>query len=163
MQCNFIKPLKVHTIYEDNMCLIYGTGDTLTQDSILILWNAKPRKTPAEIMLAKAYGESGFQPYLYRVEKHLLSPKQSKWYATGVGMFQIMGFRLKDYGYHNINAFLINDQLDVFDSIMTDCLTKAQGNHLLALHYYNTPYIAYTYNPYVYAMYLLIDKFKTKI
>lgn len=139
------KQIRLKTLFEDNKCKIYGDNTVLSRKDILKVWNSKQRKTPTNLMLAKAYIESSFRPHIYRYEKHLEYLKYSdSLHITDIGMFQVMGFAIPKIT--NVNDFPIESQMCVFDSMMSNCLIKSNNNIRIAVHYYNTPFAPYQYN-----------------
>jgi hypothetical protein len=136
------KQIRLKTLFEDNICKIYGDNTVLSKKEILQVWNSKKRKTPTNLMLAKAFIESSFRPHIYRYEKHLeyLNYKDSL-SITDCGLFQVMGFAIPKIS--NVNDFPIEAQMCVFDSMMANCMLRANNDIRKAVFYYNTPYSSY--------------------
>ena len=139
-------PITLKTFYEDQQCKIYGDSLNLglSLDDMCDLWKQKPRKTPFSLMLAKAYIESNFRPYIYRYEKHLAYLKTDSLTITDIGMFQVLGMAIPHV--KDLYSFHVEEQMDVFDSMMSACLLRANNDVKRAVFYYNTPFNTYHYN-----------------
>lgn len=135
--------LKLKTFYEDSSCKIYGDSlnNALTLQETLKLWHSRPRKTPESLMLAKASIESNFRPYIYRFEKQLTYLKTDSLKITDIGMFQVLGIGIPHIT--NIHTFHVEEQMYVFDSMMSACLLRANNDIKQAVFYYNTPFLQY--------------------
>lgn len=147
--CKQKKEIKLRHFYEDSVCKIYGDSlnQSLSKQEILELWNSKVRKVPTDLMLAKGFIESSYRPYLYRYEKDL------KYYYphikdsiqfTDLGMFQVLGMAIPHV--KTVHDFPVEYQMDVFDSMMSACLIRANNDIQQAVHYYNTPSLPYYHN-----------------
>lgn len=139
-------PITLKTFYEDQQCKIYGDSLNLalSLDEMWRLWREKPRKTPFSLMLAKASIESNFRPYIYRYEKHLAYLKTDSLTITDIGMFQVLGMGIPHM--KDLYTFHVEEQMNVFDSMMSACLLRANNDVKRAVFYYNTPFNIYHYN-----------------
>lgn len=137
--------IQYEVIYEDYGIKIYGdTSYKISKMHLLRLWRSKPRKTPEKLMLAKCEGESGFTPYLYRLEKSLKGHDFDK---TSLGLFQVLGEYSK---VCSESEFTIDKQIDLYDDMMDWCLKVSNNNIPLAIFRYHTPFGAYYNAEFVY-------------
>ena len=138
------KQIRLKTLFEDNTCKKYGDDTVLSKKYILQVWNSQKRKTDTNLMLAKCFIESNFQPYILRFEKalpyyypHIKDSIQ----FTSIGLFQPLGMAIPHI--KTINDFPIESQMCVFDSMMSNCLIRANNDIRKAVFYYNTPSLIY--------------------
>jgi len=138
------KQIRLKTIFEDNTCKKYGDNTVLSKKEILQVWNSQKRKTDTNLMLAKCLIESNYQPHILRFEKalpyyypHIKDSIQ----FTSIGLFQPLGMAIPHV--KSINDFPIEAQMCVFDSMMANCLIRANNDIRKAVFYYNTPSLSY--------------------
>lgn len=143
------KQLVLKKYREDSGCMVYGdsSNNSLSEKELLCYWNSRERKVPTELMLAKAFIESSYRPFIFRYEKalpyyypHIKDSIQ----FTDLGMFQVLGMAIPHI--KTVHEFPIEYQMDVFDSMMNACLIRANNDIKVAVHYYNTPALQYTEN-----------------
>lgn len=159
----FLVTIDINTIYEDQDCKIIGDMSYYSYPNELAhLWLSKPRKTPMDLMLAKAENESMYRPFISRLEKAWIYSSASKdtFEHSTHGLFQINGRYLSERYICSLKDYDVPLQLDIYDELMHSCLIRANNNYRIAIHYYNTPFRAYTNQLFVEHIYNLTHKYK---
>jgi len=106
---------------------VFGFNEKIDLVELVEKWEAKTRKTPKSLMLAKVEKESNFHPIIFRYEPIY------KLYSCG--LFQVLK------STYEIKS--IDEQMDEYDNLMSNCLLKSGGNIKAAIWYYNTPFAPY--------------------
>lgn len=106
---------------------VFGYNEKIDLVELVEKWESKTRKTPKSLMLAKVEKESNFHPIIFRYEPSLN--------LYSCGLFQVLK------STYEIKS--IEDQMNEFDNLMSNCLIKANGDIKKAIWYYNTPFAPY--------------------
>ncbi|MEM4363872.1 MAG: hypothetical protein QXS90_01185 [Candidatus Diapherotrites archaeon] len=116
--------------YKGRRAIVWGNKDvSVSPMEFIVMWKSKKRATPLALALAKAVGETGLRPFLYRYEVWA-DPNGTKEvdYTSG-GLFQALGIALSEK--NNINIFLsVKSQMDEFDNYMGKILNEVSEKKL---------------------------------
>ena len=119
--------LQFETINENPDPNVFGYNEKIDLVELVEKWESKTRKTPKSLMLAKVEKESNFHPIIFRYEPIY------KLYSCG--LFQVLK------STYEIKS--IEEQMDEYDNLMSNCLIKSGGNIKAAIWFYNTPFTPY--------------------
>lgn len=106
---------------------VFGYNEKIDLVELVEKWESKTRKTPKSLMLAKVEKESNFHPIIFRYEPIY------KLYSCG--LFQVLK------STYEIKS--VEEQMDEYDNLMSNCLIKAGGDIRKAIWFYNTPSLPY--------------------
>ena len=119
--------LQFETIDENPDVNVFGFNEKIDLVELVEKWEVKTRKTPKSLMLAKVTKESNFHPIIFRYEPNY------KLYSCG--LFQVLK------STYEIKS--IDEQMDEYDNLMSNCLIKSGGDIKKAIWFYNTPSLPY--------------------